>query len=463
MRKRAGELSFLSRLTSTLVLALTVLLFLLLVAIITLHNDRRVLEQVELDTLALRTSRKIEKVLSRLTEKVDAISFAIERQNGNTTAFDIISHSFIADTAVLNMFVAPGCVISKIQPLAGNEDAVGRDCTMPGDPATFRAIRLGIVSMSGPVWDAEEVSVLSVRMPVYLEGELWGLVGMEANFAVLFDPILFDDPMTDGFTYRLWPDKTVDASHTLLWKSDGEATRQVGTARITGYGLRWYVEASRKYNHADTVNSWLYFSALILVCLLIVTLYSHYVNLRGIKATMENQDVTDNMTGLPNRRHIIATLTTMVEEAELSGEPFVVLYMDLNNFKDVNDIHGHETGDEVLRKTASILRDNAKDLGFIGRIGGDEFVLLLEKMEPGKMLDRIIDVLAHKLRLNVKRPGSALGHEVEVSASFGVSSFPRDGSDSTGLLHAADLAMYQTKKRLKGTTIIGPFKSNFRQ
>jgi diguanylate cyclase (GGDEF) domain len=463
MRKRAGELSFLSRLTSTLVLALSVLLFLLLVAIITLHNDRRAVEQKELDTLALRTSWKIERVLSYFTEKVDAIAFAIEQQNGDTIAFDVVSHSLIANDAVLNIFIAPGCVISKMQPLTGNEDAVGRDCTMPGDSATFRAIRLGIVSMSGPARNADGENVLSVRMPVYLEGELWGLVGMDADFDALFDPVLFDDPMTDGFTYRVWPDKTVGAGHTLLWKSDGEATPQVGTARITGYGLRWYVEASRKYNHADTVRNWLYFTVLILMCLLIIALYSHYLNLHGIKKSMENQALTDNMTGLPNRRHIIATLTTMVEDAELSGEPFVVLYMDLNNFKDVNDIHGHETGDEVLRKTASILRDNAKELGFIGRIGGDEFVILLEKMKPGKMLDRIIDVLAHKLRMNVKRPGSSPGHAVEVSASFGVSSFPRDGADSTSLLRAADLAMYQTKKRLKGTTIIGPFKSNFRQ
>lgn len=130
--------------------------------------------------------------------------------------------------------------------------------------------------------------------------------------------------------------------------------------------------------------------------------------------------------------------------------------------KQVNDTHGHDKGDRVLVRTADILKNSIKDYGVIGRVGGDEFVFLLSGVTPGKMLDRIIEVLCERLQMVVSGDGEDTAVRVPVSASFGYAAFPMDGLNAEALLHKADIRMYATKKKLKGSERMGPYRPNFR-
>ena len=132
----------------------------------------------------------------------------------------------------------------------------------------------------------------------------------------------------------------------------------------------------------------------------------------------------DPLTGLPNR----LLFWERLEEAVAAARPFAVLFIDLDGFKRVNDEHGHEAGDALLKGVAERLRGKLRAGDTLARMGGDEFTVLLELGEPGAARAKG-DALAESLRLPFFLPA-----EVRVGASVGVSLYPRDGGDAETLL-----------------------------
>ena len=148
----------------------------------------------------------------------------------------------------------------------------------------------------------------------------------------------------------------------------------------------------------------------------------------------------DPLTGLPNRAHLRAVLAQAVD----AGQDLSVLLLDLDRFKPINDTHGHEAGDEVLRVVASRLRGALRPTDLVARLGGDEFAVLLS---PGT--DSAL--LADRLRAIVSAPISLGGTVVSVGVSVGSAGQGADGADPEGLLRAADDDMYRDKRRAAPT------------
>ncbi len=146
---------------------------------------------------------------------------------------------------------------------------------------------------------------------------------------------------------------------------------------------------------------------------------------------------SDALTGLPNRRAADETLKRMVAQAGRTLSPLSAVMLDLDHFKQINDIHGHEQGDEVLAAIGAILSGCVRDSDFAARFGGEEFLLLL----PDTAREQAA-VLAEKLRGTIA--DAQLG-VASVTASLGVASFPEDGLDAEQLLRRADGALYTAK------------------
>jgi diguanylate cyclase (GGDEF)-like protein len=153
----------------------------------------------------------------------------------------------------------------------------------------------------------------------------------------------------------------------------------------------------------------------------------------------------DHLTGLPNRRYFSDYLTESLETAGRAGAHKALMFVDLDNFKPVNDELGHDRGDTLLREVSLLLSNSVRDSDFVARLGGDEFAVIA-KMKPENGLegvrvvaDRILDALTLTLK-------SETGKEFTVSASIGVAIFPDDATELTALLKMADKAMYEAKK-----------------
>jgi diguanylate cyclase (GGDEF)-like protein len=164
---------------------------------------------------------------------------------------------------------------------------------------------------------------------------------------------------------------------------------------------------------------------------------------------VQRQAVTDELTGLANRRHFLATLSTEMSRADRFDSPLTLVLADIDDFKRVNDRFGHQSGDEVLREFARILRDEVREIDLPVRLGGEEFAVLLPETDlKGGVL------LADRLRGSLERlevPTSA-GVSVQVTASFGVASYPSSAS-SEELLVEADGCLYRAKELGKNTVV----------
>ena len=150
----------------------------------------------------------------------------------------------------------------------------------------------------------------------------------------------------------------------------------------------------------------------------------------------------DPLTGLPNRSLLLDRLDQAVRTAQRAGELVAVLFLDLDQFKGVNDTLGHSLGDELLKRVASRLGGVCRKEDTLGRLGGDEFLVIAQRL-PNQ---DAAATLAGKLVNALERPFELDGHELYIGGSVGVSLFPRDAHDSGTMIKHADLAMYQAKQ-----------------
>jgi diguanylate cyclase (GGDEF)-like protein/PAS domain S-box-containing protein len=169
--------------------------------------------------------------------------------------------------------------------------------------------------------------------------------------------------------------------------------------------------------------------------------------------TMANFDM---LTRLPNRAYFHKELEKFILNATHSGGYFTLLFLDLDRFKHVNDTLGHEVGDRVLIEVANKLIQSLRKNDFVARIGGDEFVVILEDVHDGGVIKQINDkVFAHFI------DGFVIDDkDTGVGLSIGVATFPKDSTNSDDLLHCADLAMYHAKNHGKnGSSVFTPLMS----
>ncbi len=158
---------------------------------------------------------------------------------------------------------------------------------------------------------------------------------------------------------------------------------------------------------------------------------------------LEKLAVTDELTGLLNRRGFEAQLRRTLELARRYGEPGVLMYVDLDGFKMVNDTYGHTAGDEVLKQVGRLLSDHVRSTDYIGRLGGDEFAVLLPRTSAANGMRR---VRALGTMLN---PGMIFwnGSTLSVGASFGMEAFDGDaGGCAETVISRADGSMYAQKR-----------------
>jgi len=164
--------------------------------------------------------------------------------------------------------------------------------------------------------------------------------------------------------------------------------------------------------------------------------------IRQSESRYKNLASFDALTGLPSRTLFQDRLQQVVCESKRAQQFAAVMFIDIDKFKGVNDLAGHEAGDEVLRGAGNRLTGCIRSGDMVARIGGDEFIVLLESFSERQVVVHI----AERILTVMSEPFSLQKHQITVGASIGISLFPNDGSDAETLLKKADGAMYEVKR-----------------
>lgn len=164
----------------------------------------------------------------------------------------------------------------------------------------------------------------------------------------------------------------------------------------------------------------------------------------------------DQLTQIPNRYLLLDRISHLIDQCERNNSEFALLYIDLDNFKTINDTKGHAFGDLILKEVADCLKQSIRNADTVARIGGDEFVVLLEDITDANDVSLIAKVLVDELH----KAFTINQQDYEISGSIGIAIYPADGSDTDELLASADRAMYKAKENGKDTFVFkGHLKS----
>ena len=158
--------------------------------------------------------------------------------------------------------------------------------------------------------------------------------------------------------------------------------------------------------------------------------------------TINFQAYHDLLTKLPNRALLNDRLSLAINQAKRENESLAVMFLDLDRFKNINDSLGHMIGDELLQQVSARLKDCIRAGDTLARFGGDEFTLMLPKLNNDR---EDASKLAEKIITTLKQPFNVDGHELYVSASIGIALYPQDGTNIDNLIKHADVAMYHVK------------------
>lgn len=174
--------------------------------------------------------------------------------------------------------------------------------------------------------------------------------------------------------------------------------------------------------------------------------YTDITKLKRTQARLNRLAHTDQITQLPNRHAFFEQIGRWIDKYTRIRSKFTLMFLDLDNFKTVNDTLGHDNGDKLLQSVSKLLMENLSEGTFMARVGGDEFVILCQNFTEEQQLRSV----GEKLNAMLNKPFSIGSHEIQISSSIGMAIFPEHGDTQETLLKNADIAMYQAKQAGKG-------------
>ena len=247
-----------------------------------------------------------------------------------------------------------------------------------------------------------------------------------------FDCILLDDVLPEGQSLELFQE--------LLAKpcSHRPAIIMLTDINSAGVAAKFIQQGAQEYLNKDELTPWTLQKLIESAC-----------DKSMLQRQIESRDEElisisfyDSLTGLPNRQLFQDRLEQAIHSQQRGGEPFAILMMDLDLFKEINDTYGHEAGDKVLQQAGKRLNRAVRETDTVARLGGDEFSAILTSLTTGDsiitVLDKIIDAIAE--------PFSVDGKLLNIGISIGYTFCPDDSGDASTLLRFADMAMYEAKK-----------------
>lgn len=416
---------------------------------------------VHAQEIAFDKARAIELELAQALSVTRVLALLVSQHPGNVDDFEFYAEGLLAQHPLVdNIQLAPDGIVQHVYPLKGHESAIGHNLLQDPDRKVdaLLAISTQKLTLSGPFQLKQGGVAIIGRLPVYTRQEktFWGF----ASALIYFDSVLSSAGLPSSsdshYTYNLSATNTTTGqaesiAGTLLELGDSKDVRT--TSSITLPNQQWQLTITLPMSNWEK-----YFPIMSYLVIIVVGLCSGWVTWKYLQLPaqlqqavkkktkqLESLSFTDSVTRVGNRRLFMKKLVAEQDRPLLTTTK-ALLFIDLNDFKIINDRYGHLFGDKVLKLVAQRLKDCSDHSSILARVGGDEFGQLLFNIQNNNDLKNHIEYILTSL----KKPMTISGTQVTISASVGVALTPEHGRRATELLKAADVAMYHAKQIKRG-------------
>ena len=377
-------------------------------------------------------------------------------ENGVVNKFSTIANGMMSDY-VQSIQLAPDGVVNEIYPEEGNE--AGK-IDLVKDEKRGAIVRYGIendiVIMYGPFTLNQGGVGIAIRKPVYLYNEdgeryFWGLV-----IVIIKAPEIFNDSVNalESFGYDYILSKTespLSPDYKVIAGSKQELDNPVSYKFGLG-GCKWQLDVSPVNGWKNDKNSSPVIIGSVIIIVLLEVLVFAFMNMEKQRKKFRKMSLTDGLTGLLNRIGFNEKVEKYLNNNE--SKKCIAILLDVDNFKFINDVYGHEVGDQVLIQLATDMKKEFPENAVIGRNGGDEFCMLIKDCNEEEAKN-LIEGFTMK-----KRTFQHKGKEYKYSISLGYVEYPTYAHKGSELLRYADIALYEVKLRGKHGCL--PYRASYR-
>ena len=417
-----------------------------------LIDRKQQVNRVKLESIARSQRDNLHNELLRLVYKVETLSALVLDSHGRIEEFERVAAALRDDSTIQAFALAPGGTIGTVLPVSpANNMLIGQNMLAGalGCNEVLTARHASRLTLTGPIVLPCGSSALVGRLSLYLNdsqghAQYWGTAAIFLRCPDVLDvsDLYILDSMQIPF--GIWRgDKAKDETNLLAGSLESANGAMTVEMPLNILNTRWYIRIASDEVWYQSLESWLYVAMSVLLSLFLSGLVQRNYDLTGIRESLEAIAYRDPLTGALNRRGLFDDLQKRVDTSK--DDKFSLYYIDLNKFKAINDTYGHEAGDRVLQLFTEVVRAHAPLAHVLGRIGGDEFVLLLRGAPDSRRDQAAIEAMLRDLaqglpELNIPGP---------ITFSMGKAVYPDNAQTADGLLCHADAAMYIEKEHAR--------------
>ena len=418
--------------------------------------NRKEKAQFLADSISERIEAEIESrdYITRILE----IEIANEDGDLKQQEFQTMGEALFNDYLdVISVSLAPNGVVSYIYPL-DNGIAERKNLFEDSVESVYaeNSMNTGLSVILAPVTLPDGSYGVIIRRPVYI-GEkntdnFWGFASITLGLSDFLSEVNIKALADEGYEYKLVGNNILTGDERIIMEySEKELAAPISSMISTVGGGFWTLMIAPIGNWMDLKEIVTAFLIGIIFSILMSIAVSSYMSVKENAGELAVLSYTDALTNLHNPRSYKEHTDDLIKKKS----PFGIIYIDLNDFKMVNDTYGHEVGDELLNVVAKRLLNSIREKDIAFRIGGDEFVVVIH----GKH-DRFFyeDVIA-RIRTNVARDVTVGDISLKVMISAGFARFPDDGVNIEDIVKKADDAMYSNKRLIKARRFVRGDKS----